>query len=125
HAAHDFLADLVDGVLRDLEHQLVVDLHDHARGKVAGAQPLVYGNHRPLDDVGRGSLHGGVDRAALRVLAPLRVAVVDLGQVEPAPEQRFDVTRAARLHADVVHEPPHARVALEVQVDVFLRLVAA
>src|SRR5690606_9212252 len=66
----------------------------------------------------------GVDRAALRIVAPLGVALVDLGQVEPAAEDGRDVAVPPGPLAGLVHVARDAGVALEIPVDVALRLAA-
>src|SRR5256885_7120718 len=50
---------------------------------------------------GRRALHRGVDGAALGVLAQLRVARADVGQVQPPAEDRLDVTdrKSTRLNS--------------------------
>ena len=81
HEFGDFRGHGLDLLRRHLEHEFVVDLHDHARTRPLLVEPAMHGDHGALDNVGRRALHGRVDGAALRVLAPLRVTRVDLGQV--------------------------------------------
>src|SRR5690606_13196190 len=121
---HDAGPDLLHLLRRQLEHQLVVDLQHHVHVRVLGAEPLVQGDHGPLDDVGRGPLHGRIDGGALGVLAALAVAGVDLRQVQAAAEDRLDIALAAGLLADPVHVGLDPRIALEVAIDVALRLLA-
>lgn len=76
-----------------LEDQLVVDLHDHAGlDMTVFSEPAMHTYHGTLDDVCCRTLHGGIDRSPLRGLATLDVARVDIGQVQAAPENRFDVS---------------------------------
>ena len=82
-------------------------------------------DHGALDDVSRRSLHRRVDCAALCVLTPLRVAGIDFGEVQAPPEDGFDEPLLARDRTDIVHVLLDARVAVEIQVDVFLRFAAA
>jgi len=75
HQRNDVFPDGIDGAGRDLEHQLVVHLHDHAGGHILAQQPVLHRHHRALDDVRGRSLHRRVDCAAFGVLPPLHVAV--------------------------------------------------
>jgi hypothetical protein len=50
---------------RHLEHQFVVDLHDHPRRALLVVERLLHRDHRELDQVRRGALHRRVDRLAL------------------------------------------------------------
>jgi hypothetical protein len=101
-----------------------VDLHDEARAGFVRPEPRGDGDHGSLDDVGGRALHRGVDGAALGVLAELRVARVDLGQVQPPAEHRADIPQPPRALASRIHVAAHARVTLEVAVDVSLGLTA-
>src|SRR5688572_22643906 len=56
--------------------------------------------------------------------ALLRIAGVDVGQVQPAAEHGSDVAEPPRAVARRIHVAAHARVALEVAVDVSLGLAA-
>jgi hypothetical protein len=107
------------------EHQLVVHLHDHlpAGASLSCSQASTL-DHGALDDVRRRALHRRVDGRALRRLAPLHVADVDLRQVQAPAEQRLDVTLLPGRRPRVVHVAAHAGVAVEIQVDVLLRLAA-
>src|SRR5690606_3776531 len=80
--------------------------------------------HGTFDDIGGRALHGGIDRASLRVLAALRVALVDLRQIKPSPEYGRDVALGPRPLARLVHVALHAGIALEVEIDITLRLAA-
>ena len=96
-------------------------LHHHAGVVgVLGGQPFIHGNHGPLDDVGGGALHGCVDGRALGGLLHLLVAGVDFRQVQPAAGKGFHVPIVMGLLADPVHVRQHARIALEIAVDVVL-----
>ena len=56
----------------------------------AGPQPGIHAEHGALDDVRGRALQGGVDGRALRRLALLGAAGVDLPQVQAAPENRLN-----------------------------------
>ena len=99
-------------------------LHDESRRRVLAGAPGIDGDHGAFDDVRRRALHRRVDRAALGVLAQLRVARADVGQVQPPAEYRLDVTDLPRLRARLVHEALHAGIALEVALHVLLRRAA-
>ncbi len=95
------------------------------RGGALFAAANVDLDHRALDDIGRRSLHGRVDRGPLGRLAPLSVAGVDVRQVKPASEQRFHVALVTRLLAGLLHELLHARVAHEIGIHVGLGFAPA
>jgi hypothetical protein len=95
-----------------------------SRAGTATLQPGVDLDHGALDDIGGGALHGGVDGAALGVLAQSLVARLDLGQIQPPSEYGFHEARFARLARGLVHVALHAGIALEIKIDVFLRLAA-
>ena len=99
-------------------------LHDHARIDRTGVEPVVYFYHRALDDVRCGSLHRCIDRAAFGILASRRVARINLGKVKPPAENGFHIPLFARQFTRVVHERLDARIAVEIQVDIFLGLVS-
>ncbi len=101
-----------------------MDLHHHLRIALLSLHPGLHRQHGPLDDVGGGALHGGVDGGALGVLAPLRVARLDLGQVQAPAEHGLDVAALMGQAPGLLHVVVHAGVAPEVQVDVVLRLAA-
>ena len=103
-----------------LEHQFVVHLHDHLRALALRVQRLLHRHHAHLDEVGGGTLHGGVDGGTLGPGAARAVGTVDLGQVEPPAEHRFHIASRLGLGLGVVHVVAHPREALEVAVDVVL-----
>ena len=109
-----------DRLAPDLEHQLVVHLHDEPRRRVRPRAPFMQGDHRALDDVRRRPLHRGIDGGALGALAQLRVSRADIRQVQPPAEHRLDVAGLACLGARLVHEALHTRVAPEVTLHVLL-----
>src|SRR6186713_3131784 len=74
--AHDFL-DRVDPFRAYLEHELVVHLHDETRVARTGVR-AVDRDHRALDDVRGGTLHGRVDGRTFGSLRELLVARVDV-----------------------------------------------
>ncbi|MCY1459652.1 hypothetical protein D9M71_771440 [compost metagenome] len=95
-------------------------LQDHPGIQPALAQPVIYLDHGPLDDVGSSTLHRGVDRRALGALAQGRVLGIDVWQVQPAAKQGFDKALLGRLGAGALHIGQHARVAGKITVDVVL-----
>ena len=84
----------------------------------------MHGDHRQLDQVGRGALHRRIDGGALRGRAARAVGRVDLGQPEPAAEHRLHEALALGLGARALHVARHARVSGEVAVDVELGRLA-
>ena len=87
-------------------------------------QPAIDLDHGALDDVRGRALHRRVDRGALGALPQGRVARSDVVQIEAPSEHRFDIAALARLLARLVHVAAYARIALEIQVHVALRLAA-
>jgi len=84
----------------------------------------MYSQHGFLNYVGGGSLHRCVDGAALCVLPALGIACVYLRKIQAATENRFDIAELAGRLADIVHVRLDARVTIEIQIDVFLRLTS-
>src|SRR5579872_6109582 len=116
--------DLFDGVIANLEHELIVHLHDQARRRLLALAPSVYGDHGALDDIGGRALHRCVDRCALRGLLQLAVARADIGQVEPAAIYGLDEATVPGSRAGVVHEALHSRITGEVALDILLSCAA-
>jgi len=85
-------------------------------------QEAVEVDHGDLDEIGRGALDRRVDGGALGELAQRRIGARDLGDVATAVQQGADVPVPAGLLEDPVQEPPDPFVAVEVAVDVLLRL---
>ena len=81
----------------------------------------MYGDHRQLDQIGCRPLHRRIDRGALRTLASGRVARPNVVEIEPAPENGFDVAQASCRFARAFHVIPYARVTLEIAFHVLLR----
>jgi len=74
HADHELLhagLHAIELALGNLEHQLVVHLHDELGRKALLLDPVLHRDHGELDQVGGGSLHRRVDRLALGALAAL------------------------------------------------------
>ena len=57
-------------------------------------------------------------------ISEVRVARINLGQVQPAAENCFHVALCTRFLADVVHVTFDTRVAIKVEVNILLRLPA-
>ncbi|CRI63432.1 hypothetical protein THIOKS11320081 [Thiocapsa sp. KS1] len=110
----------LDRIGCNLEHQLVVYLHDHPNRRSLGLDPMVRRDHGALDDVGGRALHGRVDGGPLGGGAATLVAVPDLGQIKPPAEQGLDIAVLARLGAGALHEVFDPRIALEITIHVFL-----
>lgn len=105
-------------VLRSFENEFVVYLHDHSAFEFGIPDFLVHGDHRPLDDVCRGSLYRHVGRLALGAFSDILVGVVEAFD-EPFPSEcGFHVSAFARLFEQRVVIRPHSRVAREERVDV-------
>src|SRR5882762_6674844 len=124
HAAHQ-LRDLglhaSKLVLRRLEHQLVVYLHDELGGKPFAVEPTPHGDHRELDQVRGRALHWGVDRCALGPAAARRIGALDLRQPQAPAENGLDIATVARGLAHLLHVLCHPRIAGEVARDIGLR----
>ena len=104
--------------LRHLEHQLVMDLHQHPRAAEAlGGERRAHPRHRPLDDVGRHALDRGVDRGALRPLPLVLDVGFDAREMGLAAEQgggELGFPRARQRLADIGAD---AGEAVEIAVD--------
>src|SRR5216684_4634284 len=87
-------------------------------------QPGVHLDHGALDDVRGRALHGRVDGAAFGILTQCLVARLYLRQIQASSEHRFHEAGFARLTTRLFHVAPHARIALEVKIHVFLRVAA-
>ncbi|MPM73791.1 hypothetical protein SDC9_120776 [bioreactor metagenome] len=87
-------------------------------------QPVLYRNHRQLDQVGCGALHWRIDRRALGALAAHRLAGADFREPEAAAEGGFDVALVTCRLTGFFHVLGDAGIAGEVAVDVGLRRAA-
>ena len=99
-------------------------LHHHQGILLRIAQPLANLDHSPLDDIGGGPLHRGVNRRALGGLTAVVLARLDIWHVQTAPKHRLDVPLLGGPLANVIHKTGHPRVADEIPFDVKLRLSA-
>ncbi len=99
-----------------------MDLQEHPRAETRVGERARQADHRALDDVGGGALDRGVDRRALAERPAARLLRLDLRQVDPPAEQRLDVAVLLGEGLLGVHEAFDRRVALEIGVDVALRL---
>src|SRR5204862_5110998 len=106
------------------EHQFVMDLHQHARAAEAlGGEGRPHPRHRPLDDVGRGTLDRGVDRRPLRALALVLDVRLEPREVRLAAEQGGGEAGFAGVGQRVADIGADAGEALEIAIDHRLRLV--
>ena len=106
------------GLPGHLEHQLIVNLHQHPRREIGFLQPAIHRQHRPFDDVGGGTLHRRVDGGTLRRLSELRISSADVRQIQPATEYRLDITPLGGLAAGVVHVCLDAGIAGKIAIDI-------
>ena len=104
---------------RDLEHQLVVHLQQHARRQVLFCERPLNIDHGDLDDVGRGALDGRVERRPFGDVASLPVVTVEVGQVATATEQGGRVLVAAGLFDGFVQVVAHPAEPGEVGLHLF------
>ena len=104
-----------------LEHELVVDLQDHARPAALFLQPAVQRDHGHLDDVGRRALDRVVDGGTLGGLAHVvrlrrRGGGLEHREVAPPAQQRLDIALAARQRGRLLDVLLDARIGGEVTV---------
>ncbi len=123
HQAGNVFAHPVRFFLGHFEHQLVVHLHHHPAAQFFAHECGIDGDHRHLDEVGRGALHRRIDGGALG-RRPARPAGVDVGQPQSSPEHGFDIALLRRQLAGALHIRRDTRIAGEVAVDVELRRAA-
>ncbi|KKK79998.1 hypothetical protein LCGC14_2827890, partial [marine sediment metagenome] len=102
HLLDDHFLLVGDGLLGDFEEQFVVDLEEHAGGAGLFGDTCGDVDHGLLDEVGRRTLHDGIDRQPLGRGATLGIRRVDLRNPSPPPENGLDVAvgfslRHARL----------------------------
>ena len=100
-----------------------MDLQYHLSIILGLSQRGVNPDHGDLDQVGRRALQRGIARRALAECPDAEIAVPDLGDVAPPPEQRLDEAFVAGLLDRAVEPGPHAGEALEVLLDESLRLL--
>src|SRR5690606_25801660 len=112
-------------VLGHFQHQLVVDLQEQPGPQPLLPQAPVGLHHGQLDDVGRGALDGAVHGGALREVAPGPVAGTQVGQIAAPAKKGGDVAPLPGGFDDRVDVAANARVALEIVVDVALRVLPA
>lgn len=105
-------------VLRSFENEFVVNLHDHPAFEFGIPDFLVHGDHRPLDDVCRGSLYRHVGRLALGTLSDILVGVVKAFDEAFPSERGFHVSAFAGFFKQGVVIRPDTRVTREERVDV-------
>src|SRR6185437_4146972 len=124
HTYADALTYRVQRILAHLEDEFVVHLQQHVGVVAAIVQPAVDRHHRALDDVGRGALHWRVDRGALGPGALGGVARMDVFEIQPPPEQRFDIAFAFRPRPRRIHVRLHAGITFEIALHVLRRFAA-
>src|SRR5215210_208438 len=120
HSLRRQSSDLVHTLLVHVEDQLVVHLHNHVG--VERAEPRLEVHHRYLDNVRRRPLHPGVERETLPQLADVLVRVPELRHVPATPEERRRIPEILRFLECALYELRYLRVALQVPLDVPLRL---
>src|SRR5205823_4223364 len=108
---------------RHLEHELVVHLQQHPRGKTALSHRPLDRDHGYLDQVGGGSLERRVGRSALAERADIEVPVLQLRDVAASPEQRLHVPPLARLGDGPIEPGPHAGEPRKILRDELFRLL--
>jgi len=101
-----------------------VYLHDHASIGTPLPQPAIDRQHRALDNLGGSTLHGRIDCSALGGLHPHLVPGIDLRQVQASPEQGFNIPLLPGQATSPVHVFLYTGIALEIAVDILLRLIA-
>ncbi len=112
-------------MLRHLEHQLVVNLQQHARRFEPGTlQRRAHPDHGAAQDVGGAALDRRVDRCALKVAAHTGIPRVDLRIMNPAAEDRLHEPHVMRALLGRVHVVADAGEALEIGLDVGAGLLA-
>src|ERR1044072_2160086 len=80
-------------------------------------------NHRDLEQVARGPRERRIGRRALAEGANTEIAVAQLRDVAPAPEERLDEAARARLFDRLFQPGAHTGKALEILFDESLRLL--
>ena len=122
HFGLDHLRERFDLIAGAFENEFVVDLEHHAEREVFVVDALLDADHGNLDEIGGGTLHGGVHGHAFCHLRFHAVGTVDACDVAAAAGKRFDVAVAVGGGLGVVDELLHALVHFEVTVDEALRL---
>ena len=85
----------------------------------------MHAHHRELHHVRRRALNGHIERDALAERAGGKVARRQLGEIAAAVHERFNVALRLRLFHDLGHVAAHAGEAVEVILNILLRLVNA
>ena len=62
-----------------VQYQFIMHLHDEPRLQTGLLQPALNGDHRQLDQVGCGALHGGINSSALGALATALLTRLQIG----------------------------------------------
>src|SRR6266481_4028619 len=94
-----------------------MDLEQHTRLQLAGAQIFVNADHRHLDQVGGSSLQRRVDRRAFGKAAHVGVLAIDVrDRPHPAKERAYPLL-TPRLFERAINEPAYAQVLFEVSVN--------
>ena len=110
---------------RAFDDQLVVYLKQQPRAQPVRLERAEDAHHRQLHDVRSRSLHGRVERNALRTGADIEIRAADLGDHASSAEQCGDVALRARSLDDLFHIVPHAGILRQIALDIFLGLAAA
>src|ERR1700691_5825715 len=101
-------------ILGAFEEQLVVNLQYHLRLEIFRRQTAIEFNHRQLDQVGGGALHGRVHGGALGKIAQVGLRRIDFGDLAHAAEERARDAGLARPCDLPVQEILNSAVALEI-----------
>ena len=117
HLGNDDIADTVDLSGRDVEIELIVDLHRHLRFEAFRFEATMDRDHRHLDDVRSRSLNRCINGIAFRERAHGSILGMDIRQVAFATEERLGVTALPRQLFLGLYITDHARESSEVIVD--------
>ncbi len=107
-------------IRRALEHDFVVHRQQQGGLHLLTRQGGIHIDHGQLDQVGGGTLDGGVYGRALGKLAYVAVGADDIGQGADTAQQGADLLVFARLGDRFFNKAFDALVALEIAVDIVL-----
>ena len=97
HFLADARCDGIQFLLGNLKDQFIVDLKDESGCTAMVTEPTFGTDHGDLDDIGCGTLHGGIDGGSLGGLPQSRSTAFKVGQVETPAQQGFDETLLVSL----------------------------
>ena len=93
-------------------------LQQHARGEALLTQSGLQFDHGQFNKVGRGALHGSINSSPFSRGTARAVGRANFSKPEPATKDRFNIALLTRLHLNGVHVAGHARVPVEIALDV-------